>query len=194
MLRFDITGVGESEGDFIDSTFSTRIDDTLSALRAWQDLGHTPTLLVGHSIGGTAALTVAPQAPFLSTVVTVGSPHSARALMDKFYDLGMITPLENDVVEVTVAGRPYRLRKAFIDDMYAHDSTADTAALQKVLRVFHAPHDAISSFDNAEKIYAAATVADKKLIPLSDTATHLLEKGDADADMIADEIIKIIKK
>lgn len=183
MLRFDGTGTGFSKGDFTDTNFSTRVDDILSAVRAFEEEHGTVTLLVGHSIGGTAALSAVKSLPNVEALATLGSPSDPAYVIEKWKRNGQMELLENDMT-VVVAGRKVPLKKSFIDDMHAHDVPRDTASFDKSLFIFHAPHDEIVNFDNARTIYGRAN-CDKELLSLSESATHLLERGDADADFIA---------
>lgn len=186
MLRFDMTGLGGSGGSFAETNFSTRILDIIAACHALAAEYQPPKFLIGHSISGTAALEAAGHLPHIQLLATLGSPRDPAYVVDKFRRNGQIA-LKGDIAELTVAGHKVIVRKEFIDDMLAHDTAAATAACRKKLLVFHAPHDDIVSFENAQAIYARAT-CDKELLTLNESATHLLEQGAEDAATIAEAV------
>ncbi|MBU6474917.1 MAG: alpha/beta hydrolase [Alphaproteobacteria bacterium] len=186
MLRFDHTGLGASEGDFAETSFSTRIGDIISACDALVKAHGAPKLLFGHSISGTAALAAAAQIPFLQAVATLGAPADPRHVIRGLRKTNDIA-IENGMAKMTITGRTYAVKEAMVDDMETYDMTRAMAAVDKRLFIFHAPHDAIVPFRNAEEIRARA-VCESEIIPLSESATHLLERGDADAAFIAETL------
>jgi len=183
MLRFDMTGLGESEGNFAETNFSTRILDITAACHAVAAAYQPPKILIGHSISGTAALESVSHLPHIQVLATLGSPRDPMYILDKFRRNKQIT-LKGDSAELLIAGRTVTVKKSFIDDMLLHDVAAATAAYGRKLFVFHAPHDEIVSFENARTIYERAT-CDKELLTLSESATHLLEQGAEDAAFMA---------
>ncbi len=186
MLRFDMTGIGESEGDFAETNFSTRVKDITAACHALAAEHQPPKLLIGHSISGTAALLAVKQLPQIQVLATLGSPRDPSYIINKFKRDKQIT-LKGDMAELIVAGRKILVRKTFVDDMLSHDVAAATAEYARKLFIFHAPHDDIVNFENARIIDERAT-CDKELLPLSEAASHLLEQGTEDASLIADAI------
>ncbi len=186
MLRFDLTGLGASEGNFAETSFSTRILDIVAACRAVEKEYAAPKLLIGHSISGTAALAAASQVPSLQAVATLGAPADPRHVVNglRRHDLVKIS---GDMAEMTVTGRKYTVKKAMVDDMETYDMAGAMAALKKRLFIFHAPHDDIVPFHNAADIRSRA-VCDAEILPLSEGATHLLERGDEDAAFIAETL------
>jgi putative redox protein len=187
MLRFDMTGLGESEGNFADHNFSTRILDIIAACHALGAEYQPPKFLIGHSISGTAALAAARHLPQLQALATLGAPRDPAYVLEKFKRNKHIE-FRGDDIDLTIAGRRVTVRKTFIDDMSRHDVAKETAEYGRKLFVFHAPHDEIVGFENAQTIFDRAT-GDRELLPLSEPATHLLEQGDGDARTIA-EIIR----
>lgn len=181
VLRFDFTGLGESEGEFADTNFSSNLDD-LEEAAAW--LGEhyaAPQLLVGHSLGGSAALAVSERLDNVRAIATIGAPASPEHVLKQFgQDLERIE--ENGSAEVDLAGRPFRIRKDFIDDARNHDLTDRLHRLRCALLVMHAPHDRTVGIDNAEQIYTGA-LHPKSFISLDD-ADHLLSRR-ADAQYAA---------
>lgn len=186
MLRFDLTGIGASEGDFAETNFSTRVQDIVSACRALAAEYQFPKLLIGHSISGTAGIVAVKHLPQVQALATLGAPRDAAYIIDKFKRNNQIV-IKGEMAELTVAGRKVAVRKTFVDDMLSHDVGAATAAYNRKLFIFHAPHDEIVHFENARTIDGRAT-CDKELLPLSEGATHLLEQGTEDASFIADGI------
>ncbi|MCE9506846.1 MAG: alpha/beta hydrolase [Alphaproteobacteria bacterium] len=186
MLRFDMTGLGGSEGNFAETNFSTRILDIIAACHSLAAEYQPPKILIGHSISGTAALEAVSHLPQIQVLATLGSPCDPAYVVDKFRRNKQIT-IKGDIAELTVAGHKVIVKKSFIDDMLGHDTAAATAAYDRKLLVFQAPHDSIVSFENAQAIYDRAT-CDKELLVLNESATHLLEQGAEDADYIAEVI------
>jgi putative redox protein len=181
VLRFDFTGLGESEGEFADTNFSSNLDD-LEDAAGWLGSHYAaPQLLVGHSLGGSAALAVAERLDSVRAVATIGAPASPDHILKQFgEDLERIE--ENGSAQVNLAGRPFRIRKDFIDDARNHDLSERLHKLRRALLVMHAPHDTIVGIDNAEAIYTAA-LHPKSFISLDD-ADHLLSRR-ADAQYAA---------
>jgi putative redox protein len=186
MLRFDMTGLGQSEGDFAETSFSTRILDITAACHALAAAYQPPAILIGHSISGTAALESVRHLPHIQVLATLGSPRDPVYILDKFKRNKQIT-MKGDIAELVIAGRTVTVKKGFIDDMLIHDVAAATAAYDRKLFVFHAPQDEIVSFENARTIFDRAT-CDKEFLPLSPYATHLLEQGAEDAAFMAEVI------
>jgi len=173
MLRFDLTGLGESEGVFADTNFSTRIQDIIAACTALGDVYQAPKLLIGHSISGTAAL------------ATLGAPSDPSHVVEGLRRHNAIT-ITGDNAEMIISGRKITVKKQMIEDMESYTIAETTAALHRKLFIFHAPHDDIVPYRHAQMIYDRAVNAeDKELNPLRESATHLLEQGGEDADFIA---------
>lgn len=187
-LRFDTTGVGESEGVLAETNFTTRIADILAANAAIEKEYAAPRLFVGHSISGTAALSAGKHLPHVEVIATVGSPSDPAATIEKFRQQGLMQETQ-DSVTINVIGRPVVFAKSFVDDMLSQTVVEDTAKMAQKLIIFHAPNDAIVSWDNAETLKMRAGNK-AELVRLADTATHLLERGSADADFIADKLAR----
>jgi putative redox protein len=184
MLRFDMTGLGGSAGDFAHTNFSTRVRDIVAACRA---LPTPPVLLIGHSISGTAALSAAKEIPSLRAVATIGSPRDPAYVIEKFERRGDIT-LKGEMIDINVLGRTVPFRREFLDDMRAHDTAGDTGALKPKLFIFHAPGDDIVSYANAETIRSRAP-AHAEVVTLHDEATHLFERRADDAQFVAESLL-----
>ena len=177
VLRFDFTGLGESKGDFADTNFSSNLDDLEDAAMWLADKLAAPQLLVGHSLGGTAALAVAERLNSVRGVATLAAPASAEHVLDQFgEELGAIE--KDGSAQVQLAGRPFRIRRDFVEDARRHSFEDRLRKLRRALLVMHSPSDKIVSIDNAQKIFEAA-LHPKSFISL-DHADHLMpEQADS---------------
>ena len=177
VLRFDFTGLGQSEGDFAESSFSSNVSDLLAAARFLADEYEAPALLVGHSLGGTAVLQAAASVESARAVATIGSPAEPAHVKHLFADAE--DTLEADgSAEVLLGGRPFTIRREFVDDLEKHDLPATIGSLRKALLVMHAPLDDVVEIDNASRMFQAAKHP-KSFVSL-DGADHLLT-SDADS-------------
>ncbi|GGO06298.1 osmotically inducible protein C [Iodidimonas muriae] len=176
-LRFDFTGLGASDGEFANTNFSSNIDDLLKAVSFMRDNYEAPKLMIGHSLGGAAVLAAAGGIEEVEGVATVGAPFDPEHIRHHFED-HIETIAKNGEAEVTIGGRPFRVKKQFLDDIAGHDQKERIANLKKPLLVFHSPLDQIVGVENAGNIFAAAKHP-KSFISL-DKADHLLSaKEDA---------------
>jgi pimeloyl-ACP methyl ester carboxylesterase len=191
MLRFDTAGVGASEGTLSKTNFSSRIDDIVSACRAFGERYASPSLLVGHSISGPAAISAAVQLPDIRVVATVGSPKDPQTMLDKFEERGQMTV--TDIVTIDVLGRALVFDRLFIDDLRGQDLVRDSAAFTGALLAFHAPNDAIVGMENMQGIYdRAVNATHREMVRLGDDSTHLFEKHNEDAAFIADKLLQFL--
>ncbi len=173
VLRFDFTGLGQSEGAFEDTTFSSNVSDLLAAV-AWMEANHrAPEILFGHSLGGTAVLQAAPRVPSAVAVATIGSPADPQHVTHLFRD-SEDEIRENGIAEVVLGGRPFRMRQEFVDDLADHNLPTSIGKLRKALLVMHAPLDDMVEIDNASALFAAAKHP-KSFVSL-DKADHLLTR------------------
>ncbi len=181
-LRFDFTGLGASGGDFADTTFSSNVEDLVAAASFLEREIEAPMLLVGHSLGGAAVLAAASRLDSVRAVATIGAPadpaHVAKLFADRACDI------ERDGhAEVVLAGRSFRVRREFLEDLERHASAEAIAKLGKALLLFHSPQDTVVGIDNARRIYQAARHP-KSFVSLNG-ADHLLSRA-ADARYVAD--------
>jgi len=178
VLRFDFTGIGASEGEFANTTFSSNVDDLVAAADHLRDTLGAPALLIGHSLGGAAVLAAAHRIAEARAVVTIGAPfdpaHVAGLFGGKLSDLA-----GQDEIEVALAGRSFRIRRALLDDIGQQNLAARIGALHKALLVFHSPTDETVGIDNASQIFIAAKHP-KSFISLAG-ADHLLSRKSDDA-------------
>ncbi len=177
VLRFDFAGLGESEGEFAASTFSSNVDDLIAAADHLRDRLAAPAILIGHSLGGAAVLAAAHRIAESRAVVTINAPcdpaHVAGLLGDHAETIHA-----HGEVEVTLAGRPFRIRRALLEDIAEQKLNARIAALHKALLVFHAPTDDTVGIENASHIFT--TAKHPKSFILLDGADHLISRaGDA---------------
>ena len=175
VLRFDFTGLGESEGEFADTNFSSNVGDLVAAARFLQDEHEAPRILLGHSLGGTAVLQAAKDVPSAVAVATIGSPaepaHVAQLLESSRDELE-----DSGVAEVQLGGRPFTIKKQCLDDIEAHSLTDAVGSLRKALLVMHAPLDDTVEIENASALFTAAKHP-KSFVSL-DKADHLLSRSE----------------
>ena len=178
VLRFDFTGLGESEGDFADTDFSSNLDDLVAAAEFLKKETGGPQLLVGHSLGGTAVLAAASRIETVRGVATIGAPsdteHLRDFLMNKEPELA-----RRETAEVRIGGRPFPITKRLLDDLAGHCVQDAVARLNHPLLIMHAPEDQIVGMDHAHRLFEAARHP-KSLIALDGT-DHLLLENEKDA-------------
>lgn len=184
VLRFDFTGLGASDGEFANTNFTSNIADLVAAADHLRQAHGAPQLLIGHSLGGAAVLAAAAQIPDARAVVTIGAPsdpgHVTHLFGDKLADIAA-----KGEVEVTLAGRPFRVQRQFLDDVTHQKLGERIAKLRRALLVLHAPGDDTVGIDNAGAIFTAAKHP-KSFVSLDD-ADHLLTRL-RDANYVADVI------
>ena len=184
VLRFDFTGLGSSEGDFANSTFSSNVADLVRAANHLRETRKAPAILIGHSLGGAAILAAAAQIPEAKAVVTISAPsdpaHVTHLFEDRIEDIR-----QHGEVEVSLAGRPFRIKREFLDDVAEHGLMQHIAKLHKALLVMHSPTDDTVGIDNATHIFMAAKHP-KSFVSLAGS-DHLLT-GKQDATYVADMI------
>jgi len=185
VLRFDFTGIGSSEGDFANATFSSNVADLVRAANHLRETRKAPAILIGHSLGGAAILAAASQIAEAKAVVTIAAPS------DPAHVTGLFKEHIEDIkkhgkVEVSLAGRPFTITRKFLDDIAEHGLMARVTLLRKALLVMHSPTDDTVGIDNATRIFLSAKHP-KSFVSLAD-ADHLLsQKKDSAyaADVIA---------
>lgn len=171
VMRFDFTGLGESEGDFADTNFTTNVSDLVDAAGYLEAEFAAPQILIGHSLGGAAVLQAAGQIASAKAVVVLGAPANADHVLTH------ITGARDDIetegeAEVQLAGRPFRIKKQFIDDLESRQMTGTISRLRRALLILHSPIDNTVGIDHAAQIFKAAKHP-KSFISL-DRADHLI--------------------
>ena len=184
VLRFDFTGIGSSEGEFANTNFSSNVGDLVAAADYLRQNHGPPAMLIGHSLGGAAALAAAPHVPDATAVVTIGAPASAAHVTHNFA-ANLADMVAKGTAEVTLAGRTFTITKQFLDDLTGQNFLDDLAKMRKALLVCHAPQDEYVGIENASAIFTAARHP-KSFLSL-DTADHLLRRR-SDGIYVADVI------
>lgn len=171
VLRFDFTGLGECEGDFSATTFSSEVSDLVAAARFLEREYEAPRLLIGHSLGGAAVLAAAAGIPSTTAVVTIAAPFDPANVRRL---LGVTTEQikQSGQATVSISGREFTIRKSLLDDLDSQQPTETLRRLKAALLVMHSPRDLVVGIENAEDIYRAAHHP-KSFISL-DSADHLL--------------------
>lgn len=184
VLRFDFTGLGGSEGDFANSDFSGNIDDLVAAAGYLREEHAAPTLLIGHSLGGTAVLAAAERIEEAKAVVTIAAPASPDHVITH---LGAdVDALEDGkATEISLDGRSFRIDRSFIEDLREHAMPGRIRKLRKALLIMHSPTDSIVDIGEASAIFEAA-LHPKSFVSL-DNADHLLSRA-SDAEFAASTI------
>jgi uncharacterized OsmC-like protein/pimeloyl-ACP methyl ester carboxylesterase len=184
VLRFDFTGLGESEGDFTSTTFSTEVADLVAAASFLEREYQPPQLLIGHSLGGAAVLVAASQIPSARAVATIAAPfHPAHLRGILGEAAGWIE--ESGQASVHLGGREHVLSKSLLDDLSAQEPADAVRRLKAALLVMHAPGDQVVGIENAAEIYRAAPHP-KSFVSL-DSADHLLSSV-RDSDYVGELI------
>ncbi|MDP9028067.1 MAG: bifunctional alpha/beta hydrolase/OsmC family protein [Actinomycetota bacterium] len=177
VLRFDFTGLGQSGGDFANTNFSSNVDDIVNAADFLRSRYRAPSILIGHSLGGAAVLAAAARIPAVTAVVTIGAPADPRHIAHLLGD--GIAAIERDgEAELTLGGRPFRIRAQLLRDLEAQPQSERIGTLGAALLVLHSPVDDTVSVDNARVIFDAARHP-KSFVSI-DGANHLLtDRADA---------------
>ncbi|MGW0086860.1 alpha/beta hydrolase family protein [Streptomyces sp. NPDC003393] len=154
-LRFDFTGLGESGGDFADSTFSSDVDDLVRAADHLRDRFAAPELLIGHSLGGAAVLAATHRISEVRAVATIGSPVSPEHVVRRFEDDRPAIERDGEA-DVELGGRTFRIRRDFLDDLATQPQRERIRRLGAALLVMHSPADETVEVDNARQIFDTA--------------------------------------
>jgi len=182
VLRFDFTGLGSSEGDFANSTFSSNVADLVRAANLLRETQKAPAILIGHSLGGAAILAAAGQIAEAKAVVTIAAPSDPSHVTGLFRE-HVETIKKDGKADVSLAGRPFTIKSEFIDDIREHSLMDHITHLRKALLVMHSPTDDTVGIDNATRIFVAAKHP-KSFVSLAD-ADHLLSQR-RDSAYVAD--------
>lgn len=184
VMRFDFTGLGQSEGEFAKTNFSTNITDILAAHQYLSESYQAPKLLIGHSLGGAAMVYAASQLDSVLGVVTIGSPsqpqHVTHLLAEALEDIK-----ERGKAEVSIAGRKFTIERHFIDSLQGLDLAQIVRDWRKAFLIMHSPIDNVVGIENAANYYTSA-LHPKSFISL-DGADHILSKKE-DAIYVANVI------
>jgi len=173
VLRFDFTGLGESEGEFENSNFSGNVEDLISAGDFLRAQYKAPALLIGHSLGGAAAIFAAHEIEEVTAIATIGAPstltHVTHLIKDNLEEIK-----RKGMASVNIGGRPFKIKKQFLDDLESKNVKTILSKLRKSILILHSPQDFTVEIKNAEELYVAARHP-KSFVSL-DGANHLLSK------------------
>lgn len=190
VLRFDFTGLGSSDGDFANTNFSSNIEDLVAAADFLRENYEAPRLLIGHSLGGAAVLAAAHQIDEAEALATIGAPFDPSHIEYHFTE--KLDEIEQGgVAEVDIGGRPFTVKRQFLEDLRSHNTAEKIGQLDQALMVFHSPLDNIVGVENARDIFVAAKHP-KSFVSL-DQADHLVSKRE-DAVYIADVLASWSKR
>ncbi len=173
VMRFDFAGLGKSEGNFEDSNFSSNIDDLISAANYLKENYESPKIIVGHSLGGAAAVFAADEIESIQAIVTIGAPSNPSHVEHLFEGHLENINLDGEAT-FEIGGRPFTIKKHFLEDLSSKNMTKLLQNSRKPILVLHSPQDKIVEINNAKEIYKAAHHP-KSFISL-DGANHLLTK------------------
>jgi len=189
-LRFDFAGLGNSEGDFAETNFRTNRLDLLAAASYLAETHQAPSLLVGHSFGGAAAISVANELDSVRGVVALAAPSETSHLANVLVQLDPRIESEGRG-SVVIGGRSFPIARQMLEDFRQYDFTKDIARLKKSLLIFHSPTDATVGYHHAMRIYALVSQSNQPdsmrpevsliTLPKSD---HLLVNDPRDIPMV----------
>ena len=194
VMRFDFAGLGDSEGDFSESNFSSNVDDLVAAAQFLNENHTAPSILIGHSLGGAAVLASANMIPTIKAVVTVGAPAEPAHVQHLIQSASEEIEARGEA-KVQIGQQQFNIKKQFLEDIQQQTLQNKIKNLNKALLILHAPQDRIVTIDNAEKIYHAAKHP-KSFISL-DGADHLLsrkEDGHYVGEVIASWALRYLDK
>ena len=178
VLRFDFTGLGESEGDFEDSNFSGNVEDLIAAANFLKNEYSAPTIIIGHSLGGAAALFAAKKIDSIKALVTINAP-SNLSHVKKHFKSSMDQIEKEGHADIKIGGRSFKIKRQFVEDLKNNEDGAALKDIRKSLLIMHSPQDNIVSIEHAEELYKAAWHP-KSYVSL-DGADHMLsDKADAE--------------
>ena len=184
VLRFDFTGLGQSEGEFESTSFTSNVADLTAAARYLESRGMEPGVVIGHSLGGAAVLRAAETMGSVKAVVTIGAPFDPGHVTHNFAE-ALPEILEKGAAEVSLGGRPFRIGRDFVKDVQSEELAPAISKLGRALLVMHAPRDETVGVENATQIFLAAKHP-KSFVTLDD-ADHLVSKA-KDAEYAAEVI------
>lgn len=135
VLRFDFTGIGNSEGDFANTSFSSNVEDLVAAADFLRAHYQAPKLLIGHSLGGAAVPLAAHGIPECIGVATINAPFDPAHARHLFADA--IAAIEADgAAEVTLAGRSFTISRNFLHDLQSQKPRQTLHDLHRALLIF----------------------------------------------------------
>lgn len=178
VLRFDFTGLGESEGDFADTNFSSNVDDLVEAADYLADHHEAPRILIGHSLGGAAVLQAAHRIESSEAVATIGAPYDPEHVTQHLDD-SLEEIKSSGKARISLAGRAFTIRKQFLEDLAATKMEETIRTLDRALLISHSPVDQTVGIENAARIFKAAKHP-KSFVSLDDAHHLLTDPSDAE--------------
>ncbi len=170
-LRFDFTGIGQSGGDFAKKTVSANASDLARAAASLIAEGFGPCAMIGHSLGGAAAILVTHRLKTVRSLITIGAPSDPTHVKDLFSS--SLEEMETTgTAEVTIAGRSFQLDQTFVEDLAKHNVLQRVSELERPYLVVHAKDDGVVGFNHGEALFAAA--AKPKRFAALETGGHML--------------------
>lgn len=176
-LRFDMTGIGTSEGDFHVTNFTTQIDDLLDVVNYMNENYSAPSMLIGHSLGGAVCLCAIQQIESIKAVVTIASPAEPAYLANKLRNTRKRANLEG-LAETEIGGVKFKFKSGFFVDVESYMLKPLQKKIYVPYLIMHSPADTYSDFSNAEELFANANQP-KSLISLDEIDHLMLKKEDA---------------
>ena len=177
VLRFDFTGLGESEGDFADTNFTSNVQDLVAAARYMEAEWGPPDILVGHSLGGAAVLHAAHSVDSVKAVATIGAPADPSHVLQHVSESRAEIEARGEA-DVTIGGRSFRIQRQFLEDLEATRMQEVVGGLKRALLILHSPQDEAVGVDNAARLYQAARHP-KSFVSLHGADHLLMEEADA---------------
>ncbi|WP_339925499.1 bifunctional alpha/beta hydrolase/OsmC family protein [uncultured Cyclobacterium sp.] len=192
VVRFDFTGLGKSEGNFANSHFEANVEDLLAVNKYITQHYQAPTLMIGHSLGGAAAIVAAAKLDNIQAIVTIGTPADVEHVTKQFEGQAKNLGVEEEA-EVAIGGRPFKISGEFVNGFKKHNLPETIKSLRKPILIMHSPSDEIVGINNAHEIYHNA-MHPKSFVSL-DNANHLLTKKEDSiyvGDIIASWVARYI--
>lgn len=192
VLRFDFTGLGESEGEFADTNFSGNVEDLVEAANYLKEHYSSPTLIIGHSLGGSAAILASQKIGSIKAIVTIGAPSDPKHVTHIFAE-ELDTIQDTGLAEVNIGGRSFTIKNQFLQDLRSQSLIKTLKDSRKAILVLHSPQDKVVGINNAEEIYKGAHHP-KSFVTLDGT-DHLLSKvedGHYTGNLIASWVIRYV--
>jgi alpha/beta superfamily hydrolase len=175
VLRFDFTGLGESEGDFAETTFSSNVEDLISAADFMSRELEAPKVLVGHSLGGAAVIHAALRIPSVVAVATLAAPANLNVLAGRLRSQGGDIESSGEA-EVKIGGRSIRIGKDLVEGLEEVNMRDAVARMDRALLICHSPEDRTVDIDSAIDIFSAAR--HPKSFLSVDNADHLFSNAE----------------
>ncbi len=185
VLRFDFAGLGESQGHFSDTNFDTNLRDVRAAVDFLMQNFQPPKLLIGHSLGGAAMMTLAEEIESARALITIAAPSTTEHLVQHLIDAAP-SVLTDGEGEIVIGNRTWRIKRQLLENLKQHDFASALRRLRKPHMIFHPAADQTLPYWHAEKMFEL-TGGPKSLVTL-DGSDHLLVDRDDDADFVADMI------